>query len=89
MHKRENVSTKNEQESDGFVGRGPNESDVPFSFNGLRGNVVKARLRRFVNGIKPASDDSRSVQGYIRQEVSTVQMEKLDAQDGSVCEGRS
>ncbi len=72
-------STENEQESDGFVGRGPNESDVPFSFNGLRGNVVKARLIRFVNEINPASDDSRSVQGFIHQGVSMIWMEKLDA----------
>ena len=76
-------STENEQESDGFVGRGPNESDVPFSFNGLQGPSVKARLRRFANRIKPASNDSRSVQGFIHQGVSTVQMEKLDAAERS------
>jgi len=50
----------------------------PYVFNGLRGIIVKARLRRFVNGIKPASDDSRSVQGFIHQRVSTEQMGKSD-----------
>ena len=39
------LSTENEQESDVFVGRGANESDVPNVFNGLQGGTVKARLR--------------------------------------------
>lgn len=58
--------------------------DAAFNFNGLRGHIVKAGLRKFVNGIKAASNNSRSVQGLINQRVSKLQMEKLDAADGSV-----
>ena len=56
----------------------------PYAFNGLRSDDVKARLRRLANGINAASDDSRFVQGFIDQGVSMTQMEKLDAQGGSV-----
>ena len=55
----------------------------PYVFNGLSSDDVKARLRRFANEIKPASDDSRSVQGFIHQGVSTARMEKLDAAERS------
>ncbi len=57
-----------------------------YLFNGLRGATDKARLRKIASQINAASNDSRSVQGYMHQGVSVPRMEKLDVQFGSVCE---
>ncbi len=48
-------------------------------FNSLRGDKVKASLRKLFNKIKPASDNSRSVHGIRNQGVRDRKMEKLDA----------
>ncbi len=60
-----------------------------YVFNGLRGATVKARLRKIASKFNAASNDSRSVQGYMHQGVSVLRMEKLDVQFGSVCEAEN
>ncbi len=57
-----------------------------YLFNDLRGATVKARLKKKPFRINAASNNSRSVQGYMHQGVSVLRMKKLDVQFGSLKE---